>query len=100
MPLPAGFKVNGTAVDVRPVPVTPRVQKIIDMLKALPKDELLTTLEITIRLGLSMNGNFTNHPALNPFKEKVDNKLFWGNQTSIAKLRKQLSEPEDTNENQ
>ena len=96
MPIPSGFKVRGMAVAAQKVPVTPRVQKIIDMLAGLPKDELITTIDITLRLSLSMNGNFTNHPALWPYKAKVDNKLFWGNAKTIIKLNQQLAEPEET----
>lgn len=94
MPLPAGFKLNGVKLDVTRIPVPPRVRKIIDILDALPANELLTTMEVSVRLGLSLAGNFTNQPVLVDYREKVDNKLFWGSRKSIAQLRKQLAEPE------
>ena len=100
MPLPTGFKVNGEKLDANRIPISPRVRKILDILNSLPANELLTTMEVSARLGLSMSGNFTNQPVLGEYREKVDNKLFWGNRKSIAQLRKQLSEPEVTNENQ
>ena len=96
MPLPAGFKVNGFKAPAPGVPISPRVRKIIEILDALPFNELLTTMEVSTRLGLSLSGNYTNFPALADYREKVDNKLFWGNRKSIAELRKQLSEPEGT----
>lgn len=100
MPLPAGFKVNGSKLDANRIPISPRVRKIIDILNSLPANELLTTMEVSARLGMSLSGNYTNQPVLVDYREKVDNKLFWGNRKSIAQLRKQLAEPEETHENQ
>lgn len=94
MPLPAGFKVNGSATPADRIPVPPRVRAISGILDKLPRNEVLTTMEVSARLGLSMSGNFANHPALASYREKVDNKLFWGNRKSIAQLRKQLALPE------
>jgi hypothetical protein len=96
MPLPAGFKVNGTKTRTEnQVPVPPRVKKIIIMLNALPANELITTMELSGRLGLSLSGAFMNHPVLIPFREKVDNKLFWGNRKSITQLQAQLVKSEE-----
>jgi hypothetical protein len=100
MPVPTGFKVNGSKLDANRIPISPRIRKIMDILNSLPANELLTTMELSARLGLSLSGNYTNHPVLVEYREKIDNKLFWGNRKSIAQLRKQLAEPEDTNENQ
>ena len=101
MPLPAGFKVNGAKIGTgSQMPVPPRVKKIMRFLDKLPTSELLTSIEISIQLGCGVTGSFTNHPVLIDYREKVDNKLFWGNRKSIAQLRKQLAEPEETqNEN-
>lgn len=97
MPLPAGFKVNGLKVtSENRTPVPPRVQKIMALLETVPKTELLTSAELCERLGMGIGGSFINHPALIGYKEKVDNKLFWGSRASIAQLRKQLVEPEET----
>jgi hypothetical protein len=101
MPIPDGFKVNGSKSGASRIPISPRVRKIIDILNSLPANELLTTMEVSARLGLSLSGNYTNQPSLVDYREKVDNKLFWGNRKSIAQLREQLAEPEETqNENQ
>lgn len=95
MPLPAGFKVNGSKVRTENhVTIPPRQQKIIDLLTNLPPNELLTTLEMSTRLRTAVNGNL-NHPALSPFRAKVDNKLFWGNRKSIAQLQAQLNHSEE-----
>jgi len=100
MPLPPGFKVNGSKTTSQ-VLMPPRVQKIIALLFKLPVGDLLTSLELSQQVGLSTGGSWTNHPALVDYREKVDNKFFWGNRKSIAQLRKQLAEPEETqNENQ
>ena len=100
MPLPVGFKVNGSKIRTeKQALVPPRVHKIINLLTALPADELVTTMELGERLGLSMSGISMNHPVLSPFKEKVDNKLFWGNRKSIVQLRAQLNKSEETHEN-
>ncbi len=99
MPLPAGFKVNGfktTASSGMPIP--PRVRKVTTILDRLPFEELLTTQEVAGRAGFSNSGSVICHPAFEPYREKVDGKLFWGSRQSIAKLRKQLAEPEETND--
>lgn len=96
MPLPVGFKVNGAKTDASRIPVPPRVRKITALLNTLPSDELLTSAEISIRLALGISGSFVNHPALADYREKVDNKLFWGSRKSIVQLRKQLAEPEES----
>lgn len=100
MPLPAGFKVNGTKVDSRGL-VPPRAKKIMALLDKLPFGELLTSIELSQRTALSVGGAWVSIPALTSYRERVDNKFFWGNRKSIAQLRKQLAEPEETqNENQ
>lgn len=96
MPLPPGFKVNGSKGTTIETPIPPRARKIIELLDALPFTELLTTMEVSARLGLSLSGSYMNHPTLGDYREKVDNKLFWGTRKSIAELRKQLTEPEGT----
>jgi hypothetical protein len=71
------------------------VQKIIDILTEIPDTELLTSGELSERLGaLLAGGGSGQHPALQDYREKVDGKLFWGSRTSIAQLRKQLAENE------
>jgi hypothetical protein len=97
MPLPAGFKVNGFATVTRQFHISPRIKKIMDILDKMPKNEVVTTMELSMRLGMSVSGNFTNQPVLEPYREKIDNKLFWGNRKSIANLRKQLSTSEGPN---
>ena len=92
MPLPAGFKINGSKVsNTHRIPVPPRVKKIMALLDKVPANELLTTGELSGRIGLILSGGAVQFPALSDYREKIDNKLFWGNRKSIAKLRKQLS---------
>ncbi len=98
MPLPAGFKVHGNIAGNVLIP--PRVKKIMAILDKFPANELLTSQEVGIRASLSVGGSWSNHPALVNYREKVDNKFFWGSPKSITKLRTQLAEPEETNENQ
>jgi hypothetical protein len=100
MPLPAGFKVNGSKVTKAvSIPVPPRVQKMIQILDALASDELVTTSEFSERLGRDLHsGGGNTHPALRDYREKVDNRMFWGSRQSIASLRKQLAEPEESND--
>lgn len=95
MPLPAGFKVNGGKASTSNFHIPPRTRKIMDILNAVPFGELLTTMELSTRLQSSLAGNYTNQPSLVDYREKVDNKLFWGNRKSIAQLRKQLITPEE-----
>lgn len=95
MPLPAGFKVNGSKIEKgRPIHIPPAVRKIISLLERLPFGNLLTTREISLQSGLAVNGSQMGHPGLDEYCEKVDNKKFWGNRKSIAQLRKQLAETE------
>jgi hypothetical protein len=99
MPLPAGFKVNGSKIKHDcTIPVPPRVQKITTLLEKLPTTEVLTTSELLLRLGVATGGYALQHPSLTEYREKVDNKLFWGSRKSIVQLRKQLSEPEEAND--
>jgi hypothetical protein len=100
MPLPAGFKVNGSKTDGKGVLVPPRVQKMMAFLSTLPANELMTSMEFASQAGYSTSGSFVTHPALKEYREKVDGKLFWGSRKSIAQLRKQLALPEGSNENQ
>lgn len=98
MPLPAGFKVNGSKTASSSVfPIPPRAKKIMTMLDKLPVSEVLTTLEMTLRAGMSpsASGGLTTHPAILEYREKVDNKVFWGSKKTIAELRRKLNEPED-----
>ena len=95
MPLPTGFKVNGTKSGVMLVP--PRVLKIIALLEKQPFGELMTSIEVGQRTFLSVGGAWASHPALFSHREKVDNKYFWGSRKSIAQLRKQLAKPEESN---
>jgi hypothetical protein len=97
MPLPAGFKVNGTKSGNILVP--PRVKKIIALLDKQSFGDLMTSNEVSQRLSLSVGGAWACHPALIDYREKVDNKYFWGSRKSIAQLRKQLAAPEEPNEN-
>lgn len=97
MPLPVGFKVNGSKVgSANRVLVTPRMKKIMTFLDRFPTTELITTEELAGRLGLSSSGSVTAGRGLVDYREKVDGKLFWGSQKSIAQLRKKLAEPEET----
>lgn len=98
MPLPAGFKVNGVKAEHRGVPIPPRVQKIIALLNKLPTGDLLTSAELAEQLGYGNVGSVIVHPGNADYREKVDRKLFWGSRKSIAKLRKQLAEPEGAND--
>ncbi len=92
MPLPSGFKVNGSKTTHSGIPIPPKVRHMQEVLDALPSDELLTTIEMCAQTGSSMGGSHLQHPALQNFREKIDNKLFWGSRKSIARLRKKLSE--------
>jgi hypothetical protein len=95
MPLPVGFKVGGA--DASKMSEPPQVKKIKAILDALPFTELLTTRDVGIRINSLINGINANHPALDSYHEKVDGRWFWGSRKSIAKLRKQLAEPEENN---
>lgn len=100
MPLPAGFKVNGVQTKSAELSLPPRVKKIIALLESMPANELLLSVEVSIKTGLSFGGAWTSHPALLDYREKVDGKLLWGNKKTIVRLRQQLAEPEETpNEN-
>jgi len=100
MPLPVGFKVNGSKITKESrIPVPPQVQKMINILDALASDELITSLEFSERLNRNLHGGSNNtHPALRDYREKVDNKMFWGSRKSIASLRKQLAISEETHD--
>jgi len=95
MPLPAGFKVNGSKISGKNLRVPPGAQKIITFLDKVPFSELLTTMNLALQLGLSVSGSSVSHPVLAPYHEKVDGKRFWGSRKSIAQLRKQLSTSEE-----
>lgn len=98
MPLPEGFKVNGSKVVQRKLP--PSVQKIIALLDKLPSGELLTTAELTGRLGLAASFPKGSPVLAENYYHVVDHKAFWGSCKSIAELRKQLAEiekPHDQN---
>lgn len=97
MPLPAGFKVNGTKTK-EGMPTPPRVRKIIVVLDSLPASELITSMELAARLGMATGGSTLQFPGLQDYREKVDSKLFWGSRKSIAQLRKQLASPEGTDD--
>jgi hypothetical protein len=90
MPLPAGFKVNG--VKSGTVLIPPRVKKIIAVLDKQSFGELMTSMELMTQAGLSVGSAACSHPALAEYREKIDNKYFWGSRKSIAQLRKQLAE--------
>lgn len=98
MPLPAGFKVNGGNVTTKQAPLPPRVLKVIAMLEQLPASELLTTTEVAIRSGFSNSGSVVCHFGLRDYYELVDGKKFWGSRESIAQLRQQLAEPEESHD--
>ena len=99
MPLPTGFKVNGAKVkNIGRIPIPPRVQKIMGLLDKLPSGELVTSLELTERLAISGGGAAFCASILLDYREKVDNKLFWGSRKSVAQLRKQLVTPEETHD--
>lgn len=98
MPLPKGFKVDGSVPAVQGAQlVPPRVRKIIVLLNTLPVGKLLSSAELGQRVNLSFGGAWTNHPVVMDYRQKVDGKLFWGSRKSIAKLRKQLEDIEDSN---
>jgi hypothetical protein len=90
--LPAGFKVNGQVAGGIP----PQVEKIVRLLGGFPSGELVTSTELSARLHIAKCGTTLGPPALTEYREKVDNKVYWGSQTTISDLRKQLAE--DTNE--
>lgn len=95
MPLPSGFKVNGTGVKSgKGLPPTPRELQAIAILDKLPLNELLTGMELSHRMGSNI-GNISNMPSLEHNRQKVDNKLFWGSRKGIALLRKKLIETEE-----
>ncbi len=93
MPLPAGFKVTGSHSSGGLLP--PRVKKIIGLLDKQPLGELMTSIEVLQRTGQSYGASCVSHPALAAYREKVDNKLFWGSTKTILKLRQQLAEATD-----
>jgi hypothetical protein len=94
MQLPAGFKLNGVTISAQ-VRETPQTKKIIAILNSLPLLEILTTRELGNRLGITLNGMSTTHPALQDYHEKIENRLFWGSQESIKQLREQLAAPQE-----
>lgn len=96
MPLPAGFKVNGLS-SFSSIPVPPQVHRIMAMLDKLPENEVLTTREMAQRVGTANSNASFQHPVLMDYKQRVDNKMFWGSRASIAQLRKSLSEGEENN---
>ena len=98
MPLPAGFKVNGSEVGSSSgCPISPGVRKAMTFLDRQPVGEVFTSVEFFSQLGMAINsGGISQHPALRDYHEKVDNKMFWGSRESIAKLREQLAEPEES----
>jgi len=99
MSLPAGFKVNGQKnATGGGQPVPPRVKQMMLLLENLPTGDVLTSTELATRLSMSVGGPALQHPAIADYREKVDNKLFWGSRKSIAQLRKQLTEPEDSDD--
>ena len=93
MPIPAGFKINGTIREnAAGTPVPPRVHKIITILDGLDENELVTTIELSALAGVGdASGRWPQHAGLSQYREKVDNKLFWGSRVSIAHLREQLA---------
>lgn len=99
MPLPAGFKVNGSKIATHNrLPLPPRARKLISLLDKLPMGDVLTSIELRARAGVSLTGEVLQVLELTEYREKVDNKLFWGSRKSIAQLRKKLAEPEDTSD--
>ena|ERR1700733_13437287 len=96
MPLPAGFKVGGVS-DHSKVQLPPKVKQVIELLDKLPKAELIISQELYIRIG-STSGSTYGHFGLADYRQKVDNKLYWGSKKSIAQLREQLSQPEDSDD--
>jgi hypothetical protein len=92
MRIPVGFKVNGLKVPK----ISPRVQRVIKVLDALPSDELVTTANLADLATFPMSGGITQEFALRDYHEKVDSKVFWGSRKAIAQLRKQLAEPEES----
>ena len=90
MPLPAGFKVSGVNSGTALVP--PRVKKIIAILDKKPFGDLMTSMEVMQQAKLSVGSSCCSHPALAEYRERVDNKYFWGSRKSIAQLRKQMAE--------
>jgi hypothetical protein len=97
MPLPKGFKVDGSVPGAQGSKlVPPRVKKIMASLDVLPFGELLTSTELGQRVNLSFGGAWTAHPAVIDYRQKVDGKLFGGSRKSIANLRKQLQENEES----
>lgn len=97
MPLPKGFKVDGSVPEAGGAGLLPpRVKKIMAALDVLPFGDLLTSMELGQRLNLSFSGSWTSHPAVANYRQKIDGKLFWGSRKSVAKLRKQLQENEES----
>jgi hypothetical protein len=94
MPLPPGFKVNGTKSGASLVP--PRVKKIIGILEKQPFGDLMGSADLIAQAELAFGSASVSHPALADYREKVDNKYFWGSKKSIARLREQLAEAEET----
>lgn len=92
MRIPVGFKVNGVKVPKD----SPRVQKVLAVLDALPSDELLTSGELADRVAFPISGGIMQEFALRDYHEKFDSRMFWGSRKGIAQLRKQIAEPEGT----
>lgn len=97
MPLPAGFKVNGAKTTGKEL-IPPRAIKIMTSLDGLPFGDLITSNELGMRVGLSVGGAWSSLSCVADYREKIDNKYFWGSRKSIAHLRKQLAKSEETNE--
>ena len=93
MPLPSGFKVNGSKTkSTGTLAVPPAAHKLMAHLNALPFSELLSTRDFSVRVGFMICGSLPHHPVLNDYHEKVDGKLLWGNKKSIRKLRVLLAQ--------
>ena len=96
MRIPVGFTVDG----VKASQMLPRVHKILTVLESLLEEELLTSSALAARVKFPLSGGILQEADLQNYHEKVDGKLLWGSQKSIARLRSLLAETEVTNENQ
>lgn len=98
MALPAGFKVNGLSGGSGAVKIPAPVQKVLAFLDELPYKELMDTRELWVKTGVNPARSPFYLPIVDSYRQKVDNKNVWGSPKTIAELRRQLNEPEETND--
>jgi len=86
----SSLKVDGVAFGVVLTP--PLVKRLIEFLGKLPDDEVFTSRILVEKMGLTQNNlkQYTTHPELVDYRERLQRGTAWGNPKAIAKLRELL----------